>query len=183
VHLVRCTNCRREIEEFRAVLAGIRAVSSKDTLDWPEGEWKGLMARIRSVKQGPRPVSPFAPIPKKAWAYGFAIVLVLGIAALILKTILSPPATLLLTEIMMPTTAQPSRALRADETSSARYPQDLPFRVYERREGPDRVLLAAVPAPDKTTQNMMSMILVSQETGLKVHWTFNRNFDWKEKKK
>jgi hypothetical protein len=44
----------------------------------------------------------------------------------------------------------------------------------------DRAMLAAGPASEKTTQNLMSMTLVSQETSLKVHWTFNRNFEWKE---
>jgi hypothetical protein len=46
----------------------------------------------------------------------------------------------------------------------------------------DRTLLAAGTAPEKTTQNVMSMTLVSQETGLQVHWTFNKNFEWEEKK-
>jgi hypothetical protein len=30
------------------------------------------------------------------------------------------------------------------------------------------------------SQDVISMTLVSQESGLRVHWYFNKNFDWKE---
>jgi len=183
MHLERCADCGREIEEFRAALDGIRAVAGRETLDWPEAEWKGLMARVKSEKPGTRQVSPLSAIPKKAWAYGFAIILLLGIAALILRSILSPPAAPLLSEIITATPAQPSRSLKTDEAPSARYLRDVHFRVRtDRTEALDRATLAAGPTPEKTTQSLMSMTLVSQETGLKVHWTFNRNFEWKEKK-
>jgi hypothetical protein len=181
-HLERCSSCRKESGEFRDALAGIRAVAGRDALDWPEGEWKSLMARVRSAKQGPRHVPDFRTIPRKAWATGFAAVLVLGAAALILRGLLSPPATPLLSEILTATSPQPSRTLTKDEVPSGLFPQDVPFRVQRERRALDRVLLAAAPVPEKTTQKMMSMTLVSQETGLKVHWTFNRNFEWEEKK-
>jgi anti-sigma factor RsiW len=183
-HLERCANCRKEIEELRAALAGIRAVAGRDTLDWPEGEWKDLMARLKSEKPGPRPVSPLSAIPRKAWAYGFAILLVFGVVTLILRSLLSPPAAPLLSEIITATPAQPSRSLMTDEVPSVSYPRDVPFRVRrDRTEALDRAMFAAGRTPEKTTQNLMSMTLVSQETGLKVHWTFNRNFEWKEKKR
>jgi len=183
MHLERCADCGRALEELRAALDGIRAIAGRETLDWPEAEWKGLMARVKSEKPGPRPVSPIGAIPRKAWAYAFAIVLVLGIAALILRSILSPPAAPLLSEIVTATPAQPSRSLKTDEAPSFRYPRDIPFKVQrERTATPDRATLAAGPASEKTTQNLMSMTLVSQETGLKVHWTLNKNFEWKEEK-
>jgi hypothetical protein len=183
-HLERCTDCGREIEELRAALDGIRAIAGRETLDWPEAEWKGLMARVKSEKPAPRPVSPLSAIPRKAWAYGFAILLVFGVATLILRSLLSPPAAPLLSEIVTATPAQPSRSLKTDEAPSFRYPRDIPFKVQrERTAMPDRAMLAAGPAPEKATQNLMSMTLVSQETGLKVHWTFNKNFEWEEKKR
>jgi hypothetical protein len=49
------------------------------------------------------------------------------------------------------------------------------------RRALERTMLAAGPAPEKEAQIIMSMTLVSQETGLKVHWTLNKNFDWEEK--
>jgi hypothetical protein len=182
-HLQRCGDCRREIEEIRAALDGIRAVAGREILDWPEAEWEGLMAHVRSEKPAPRPVSRFSTIPRKAWAYGLAIVLVLGIAAFIMRNILSSPPAPLRSELIASTLAPPLRSLKIDEASSFRYPRDVPFRVRGSRMEPlDRAMLAAGPASEKTTQNLMSMTLVSQETGLKVHWTLNKNFEWKEEK-
>jgi hypothetical protein len=181
-HLERCTDCRTELDEFRAALDGIRAVAGRETLDWPEAEWNGLMARVKSERPKHHQVSRLGAIPRKAWAYGFAIVLVLGVSALILRSILSPPASPLLSEIISHTPAQPSRSLTIDEAASVSYPQDIPFRVPREQGELDRAVLAAGPAPEKTTQDLMSMTLVSQETGLKVHWTLNKNFEWEEKK-
>jgi hypothetical protein len=181
-HLERCANCRKESGEFRAALAGIRAVAGRDALDWPEGEWKSLMARVRSEKPESPRVSLLDAIPRKAYAYGFAFVLVLGIAVLIWRTILSPPHAPLLSEMIIPTPAQPSRSIAADRAGSGLDLRDIPFKILREKRSLDRTLLAAGPAPEKATQNMMSLTLVSQETGLKVHWTFNKNFEWEEKK-
>jgi hypothetical protein len=183
MHLERCADCRTEVEEIKTALDGIRAFANGEVIDWPEAEWNGLMARLKSERPKHHQVSRFDGIPRKAWAYGFAIVLVLGVAALILRSILSPPASPLLSEIISHTPAQPARSLTIDEAASVSYPQDIPFKVPREQGELDRAVLAAGPAPEKTTQYLMSMILVSQETGLKVHWTFNKNFEWKEKKR
>ena len=183
-HLERCPDCSAELKELKTALASVQAIANQGILDWPEAEWKGLMARVQSEKSGPRPVSSLGAIPKKAWAYGLAIILIAGIAILMLRSILSRPAVPLRSEIIASTPVQPSRSQKTDQAPSFRYPRDIPFQVQkERRATPDRAMLAAGSTPEKTTQNMMSMLLVSQETGLKVHWTFNRNFEWEEKKR
>jgi len=183
-HLRKCADCRKEIEEARAALAGVQSIAGQWILDWPEAEWKGLMARVKSEQPEPRRRSPLLPVfSRKSWAYGSALLLVLGAVFLTLKFLPSPPPASILTEIRMPTAGRPPRALSTDEAASARLPQDLPFKVYEDLKGSNQAMIAARPDPEKSTQNMMSMIMVSQETGLKVHWTFNRNFDWKEEKK
>ena len=183
MHLEKCADCRTEVEEIKTALDGIRAFANGEVIDWPVAEWNGLMARVKSERPKQHQVSRLGAIPRKAWAYGFAIVLVLGVSALILRSILSPPASPLLSEIISHTPAQPSRSLTIDEAASVSYPQDIPFRVPREQGELDRAVLAAGPAPEKTTQDLMSMILVSQETGLKVHWTFNKNFEWEEKKR
>ena len=181
-HLEGCPSCRKEVEELRAALAGIRAVASRETLDWPEGEWKSLIARVRSEKPKLRPVPVFRSVPRKAWAAGFLLVLALGIAALILRAILSSPAPSLLSEIITATATGPSRALVKDDVPSGSYPHDVPFRIRKEQGALDRTVLAAGHSPEKATQDLMSMTLVSQETGLRIHWTFNKNFEWEEKK-
>lgn len=181
-HLEECPSCRERLEELRAALAGLRAVAARETLDWPEGEWKGLMARVRSEESTPRPVPVFGVFPRKEWAAGFLIVLALGIAALILRAVLFSPTPSPLSEIITATAAEPSRALKQDKVPSGRYPQDVPFRIRKRQSAVDRTVLAARRSPEKITQDLMSMTLVSQETGLRIHWTFNKNFEWEEKK-
>ncbi len=37
-------------------------------------------------------------------------------------------------------------------------------------------------AEEALSQNGLSVTMVSNESGLKVHWYFNRNFDWEEEK-
>jgi Putative zinc-finger len=181
-HLEECPNCRERLEELRAALGGIRAIAGGEILDWPEGEWKVMMARLRSEEPRPRPVPVFGAFPRKAWAAGFLIVLALGIAALILRAILFSSAPSPLSEIMTATAAEPCRALRQDKIPAGSYPQDIPFRIRKRLSAVDRAVVAARRPPEKITQDLMSMTLVSQETGLKVYWTLNRNFTWEEKK-
>jgi len=182
-HLDRCADCRTKLKELRAALDGIRAVADSEVIDWPEAEWKGLMVRVKSENLEPRRGSPFGAIPKKAWAYGLAVALVLGIATLIWKSILLPPAAPLLSEIIIFTPARPSRSTMTERAGYGSYPQDVPFKVALEQRALDRAWLAAGTAPEKTTQDLMTITLVSQDTGLNVHWTFNRNFEWKEKKK
>jgi len=55
------------------------------------------------------------------------------------------------------------------------------WNVRPRPSGP-AVSQKAVSAADEKSrpQDLISMTLVSQESGLRVHWYFNKNFDWKE---
>lgn len=183
-HLEECPICRERVEDLRTALAGIRAVAGRETLDWPEEEWKGLMARVKSERSEPRRRSVLLPaVFQKSWAYGSALVLVLGISALILKSILAPPAAPPLAETAISTPAQPSRSFQIDQAPDARRLRDIPFRVQRSQEGVYLAALAAQPAPQQPAQNVLSLTLVSQETGLKVHWTFNKNFEWEEKKR
>jgi hypothetical protein len=39
---------------------------------------------------------------------------------------------------------------------------------------------AAAPEQESGSQDVISMTIVSQASGLKVHWYFDKNFEWKE---
>jgi hypothetical protein len=41
---------------------------------------------------------------------------------------------------------------------------------------------AAGPGEEQTPQSRLSMTLISNESGLRVYWYFNKDFDWKEEK-
>jgi hypothetical protein len=181
-HLRECSGCRSENKELKAALAGLRALAERDSLDWPEAEWKVLMAQVTAAKAEPRPVSAHGAIPRKAWAYGLALAIVLAGAVIIWRSFLSPPASPILAERLNPTTAQPCRSFQTQGTLPVSHPRDVPFQVRREKEEPDRATLAARQAAGKPAQDLLSLTLVSQETGLKVYWTFNRNFKWEEKK-
>lgn len=183
-HLDLCADCRAVLKEFMAALDGIRAIADRATVDWPEAEWKDLMARIKSEQPYPRRrFAPRAAFPRKAFAYGVASVLVFGISFLILRSILSRPAPPVSSEIVAATPALPFRSRVSGELPSGLYPQDIVFKDQRKPRAIHRAVLATGSAPEETSQNMMSMTLISQETGLKVHWTFNKDFEWKETKR
>jgi anti-sigma factor RsiW len=182
-HLEGCANCRTEVEEHKAALAGLQMLANHEALDWPEAEWKALMARVKSEMPGRRRGSLMGATPRRAWAYGFAAVLFLGIVGLILRSRLSPTAKPLFTEIVAFTPAPPARSLKTEEAFPASDPRDVPFQIRRSRlETVERATLAGGPASGKAAQDMLSLTLISQETGFKVHWTLNRNFEWEEKK-
>jgi hypothetical protein len=147
-------------------------------------EWNTVMARVKAERAGPRRAPLRLPAPaQRSWAYAAALILVLVAAWLTLRIIPSKPAPAGLTEIIAAPSVLPAPALSREDATKALQPQDRPYMITTRQKSPDRVVLAAGAPPEKATQDMMSMTLVSQKTGLQVHWTFNRNFDWEEKKK
>lgn len=183
-HLEKCPDCRQKIEEIRAALAGVRAIADRSILDWPEADWRRFMARVKS--ESPKPLlRPFLlpGLARRSWTYAAASILVLSAGILVLRIVRPRPTSAMLAETATSTPAQPGRPLSGKLDFLARSPQDRPFRVYADRKSPERVMLAAGPVPGRPAQEMMSMTLVSQKTGLQVHWTWNRNFDWEVKKK
>jgi hypothetical protein len=184
-HLEVCSDCRETAEEFRAALSGYRAAVRQQEFDWPEAEWKKLMHQI-TTQPAPRPVTSFQLIPKRAWSYGVAALLMLaGLTAfVVLRTGLLRRVPVLPIEILSSTEVQPSRPLDFAESHFPRLRQDVPFLAQvDKPRALESETLIAVSAGEKTLQDMLSMTLVSQETGLKVLWTFNRNFEWKEEEK
>jgi hypothetical protein len=182
-HLEECSVCQGMVEEFRAALAGLRTAARRDELDWPEAEWKRLMARIKAEPPARR-AFPLGMRPKPIWAYGAAALLLLTLSVIILRTRLFPPVPVQPAEILASTEVQPGRSLVFADSQFSRLQQDIPFRVRaERHRTIESEALISASAGGKTLQDILSMTLVSQETGLKVHWTFNRNFEWKEEGK
>ncbi|MGB7296386.1 MAG: zf-HC2 domain-containing protein [Candidatus Aminicenantales bacterium] len=183
-HLNECVDCREMAEEFRAALARIRTAAQRDELDWPEAEWQSLMERI-TTQPPPRPILSLRMNPRTAWAYGAAALFLLaGLMAFFLRTQLLRPVPVPPTAILAWTEVQPGRSFEITGNRFSPVQQDKPYR--DRTEQPRRLepeALTASLASHKASQDVLSMILVSQDTGLKVHWTFNRNFEWKEEEK
>jgi anti-sigma factor RsiW len=58
--------------------------------------------------------------------------------------------------------------------------QKLPWRSEERGVLQTRPQAAAQRSGESAGQDVLSMTIVSQETGLKIVWFFNKNFEWRE---
>jgi len=56
----------------------------------------------------------------------------------------------------------------------------LPLRPEERGALQARSQTTAQRPKESAGQDVLSMTIVSQETGLKIVWFFNKNFEWKE---
>ena len=182
-HLEGCPDCRRKADDFRAVRTEFLAAAAREERDWPEAEWKRLMARIKALTP-PRQALPLGMRLKPAWVYGAAVLLLLALPVISLGPRLFRPAAVPLTEILASTEVQRGRGLEFAESQIPHLRRDLPFQVREERaRAVESKTLAADSAGVKDSQDIVSMTLVSQETGLRVHWTFNRHFDWKEEAK
>jgi len=187
-HLEKCEACQKELEEYQAALAGLKAVASEEGQDWEESDWKSLMKKVMAEKAAPRAL-PFRPSqrlaawkPKFVWAYAFLLLLIVGSASVLLRSVLRRPAApRLVAESVTLTQTEPSRTFGPEKPILGQI-KDKPFAVKTKRDKTQRVepILRADLSRAKATQNLLSITLVSQETGLKVYWTFNKDFEWKE---
>lgn len=181
-HFEVCSDCRKEYEEFKAALAGLKTIARQEEQDWEESEWKRTIARATDRDMWPQS-RPFFAKPKIAWAYGFLILLVLGAGMLIFRNIMKRPSPDLSSESLSPTTLESRRNLKIDETAAARSLQDRLFLAESTSPKSARIKPSAPKlSEEKASQDILSVTLVSQQTGLRVYWTFDRNFDWKEEK-
>ncbi|MFB0565797.1 MAG: hypothetical protein ACETWK_08985 [Candidatus Aminicenantaceae bacterium] len=56
-----------------------------------------------------------------------------------------------------------------------------PSFIWEERES-ESEMISEIKKPPSGQQDIISMTIVSKETGIKIVWFFNKNFDLKEKK-
>ncbi len=190
-HLQACADCRRELMEYRASLAGIKTVAEKDEVrDWPESEWKALIKNVISQKAEPRE-SVHKASPRLAWAYGFAVLALLaGVGFLLRSVILKPkgipagPEKVIVKRIETPEAApgqekpqepkkQKNQIAAPVVTAKSRQTEPSPVQVAKTFGQPDL----------SKSQDTLSVTLVSKETGLKVTWIFDKNFEWKGEEK
>jgi len=173
-HLETCAECRRELEEYRKARSVVAdAVRGTPVGDWTPGEWRAVMNRIADEKRAPRGKSvSTAGAPKWAPAFASAATLIVVVAvSLLLKD--SP----IKTAGTQPGLSAGERASLARESGEGLLGVAAPGMANQpsasRRGGP------TAAAPDSSKQDVLTMTLVSPDTGLQVVWVFNRNFDWK----
>jgi hypothetical protein len=180
-HLEECKDCREELREYKAALASLKSLAPEEDKDWAESEWQSLMKKVTTEKI-PRRSLLFLPGSKVAWGYGLLLLLIMGLGVLFFRSIFrKPSAPLTLTEITS-TRVEQSRTFNPVERRISGQVQDSPYSVKTRgfELSPGDMMIASSHSLKKPSQDQLSVTLVSQETGLRVYWTFNKNFNWEE---
>ncbi len=172
-HLESCAGCRAELEAYRTALRMVTAaVREAPAADWTPDEWRAVLGRVvreKPAKRGPA-VEAQARAPKWVPTFASAAILIVIVAVgLLLKD--SP----IRTAGLQPGLSPGERAPRARDNGEGLLGLAAPGMTSQpsasRRGGP--------AAPASPSQDVISMTLVSPDTGLQVVWVFNRNFDWK----
>lgn len=85
-HVATCPSCRREADAYAGLRSAARALARADAPPaWSEAEWR---AAVRgAVASAPAPRRRIAPFLKPSLAYGLAVALTLGGAAVTLQSL------------------------------------------------------------------------------------------------
>ena len=173
---------RKDAREMAAVLDKAREISRNEpSTDWSETEWKEIMGAAVSQELERKPAGR-GPIWKPALSYGTLALVIVAIIGLALKnTVFKPmasPATqapvLARKPVPPPLPAVIAQAPRILAPKPAR------TRIHSRKPA----LPAARPRKpaslrEEVSQEVVSVKLVSPETGLQIVWFLDKNFEWK----
>ncbi len=156
-HLDSCPACRRELEEYRRALGTVRsAARAEDAPDWSDGEWRAVVARAVEGGRGGRDrrAAVRGPVLRPRWAVAAGAAAALVVAAVML--------------VWRNTGMRPGPAV----ASRAAGEHGLGLSATAPRAGEQRT-------GSVVEQDVVSVTLVSQETGLQVVWFFRKDFEWK----
>jgi hypothetical protein len=184
-HIGLCPDCRRELEELRAAIARVKAAAREESAgEWRDAEWKALMVRATAQKADRGRSAPFEPRPRWALASGLAAVVLLAVLAFIFRDSIfksqgtgAGQGTVVVKKEELkgrPEQPPPSKpAGKKGKSVPVIQPEYLANKVGKR--APEQ----KTPAKGVAGQDVLSVTMVSKESGLQVVWFFNRNFEWK----
>jgi hypothetical protein len=183
-HIDACSGCRRELEEYRSALARVRAAAREEGAgDWSEAEWKALMARVTAADAG-KARTAWATRPSWALASGVAAVVILAVTVFLFKdSIFKSSAG---TSGRLPAVVRREEPKTASEKPKATPPAKQETKrvplvqpEYFAKSGEKVSPSRETPVRAAAGQDVLTVTMVSQETGLQVVWFFNKDFEWK----
>jgi hypothetical protein len=191
VHLERCEMCRKDFRRYSAALRKVKELADRETPpEWTATEWRALIARTTSARTEKRPFvsSVFGPRPMTALARGLAGAVPAVVIGLVLwNTVLKPksspvfpaPAYVRKPE-PAPPILPPALQNKNDEKEPAVRSEEKSITVAQAQEHERPATRPKEPAAaqKEASQDVVSVTLVSQDSGLKVVWFLNRNFEW-----
>jgi hypothetical protein len=177
----------RRREETEAALIKIREIAkSEPGPDWAESEWKKIMASAVAQKFEGQKAKPRLKW-KPALAYGFGSAIILVIVGLILRnTILkhkasplgpSPALVHKSSPRQLPSPTEPTEKKKDNEVRS----DDRPIVAARavKPSMPETRPKKPAAAGTEGSQDVVSVTLVSQDTGLRITWILDKKFEWK----
>jgi len=194
-HLKACAACRAELDAFRTALDRARGLDGAAGHSWNDAAW--AKAVRRAVAQGSEPAAAKPRLVLRPAVIAAAGAVLIGVAALLLvltRNSLRPREVLeartegAKTEVPAATEHKPEpspgtadqKIVKRDLKKKTESPLLAAGRIKPSPAPIDRALTgAAAPVAPSPTQDIVSATFVSQETGLKVVWFFDRNFNWK----
>jgi len=191
-HLERCEMCRKDFRRYSAALRKVKELADRETTsEWMDTEWRALIARTTSARIEKRSFvsSVFEPKPMTALARGFTVAVPAVVIGLVLWNTLSKPKT----SPVGPTPAyvrrpEPTPPITPSTQQNQNEEKEPDVRTLEKPVLVARAPTAERPAPHSSesapeakegSQDVVSVTLVSQDTGLKVVWFLDKNFEWK----
>lgn len=174
-HLEKCPLCQQELEEYKLALERIKILAQEEEKkDWAEAEWKALMERAIAQK-GERIFIPAGWLQKRKYALAF--IPIMFIASIGIVYIFWNRLSLKPREIPF----KPEKTI----AQKVELPPLSPEKIIEVRTkiASPTAFSTAESAEKAETPETLTLVLVSPETGLKITWIFNKNFEWKEEEK
>jgi hypothetical protein len=189
-HIQTCASCQKELKEYKTALTRIRSLAQKEEAkDWSENEWKALMKKAVSEEMEPK-TFPFKINPKLAFAYGFALLAILILAGILIKYFVLKPKSI--TPLAKPTIVKkiespkiPPIPPQQEKTPEVIKPEQplVVAKVQKPVAPPVQRAQTESELNEQKPQDVVSVTLISKDTGLKVIWFFDKNFEWKGEEK
>ena len=194
-HIKTCAACRAELDAYRSTLDRARKLDGAAGHSWNEAAW--AKAVRRAAAQGGRPAAARPKFVLRPAVIAVAGVVLIAAVALLLVLTRHPlrPREVLEArkegvplEIPAPLEQKPTPTpvptkqtiVNRDSIKKPETPLLAAGRIKPSPAPIDRALTGAeAPAPPSPAQDIVSATCVSRETGLKIVWFFDRNFDWK----
>jgi len=194
-HIKTCAACRAELDAYRSALDRARELDGAAGHSWNEAAW--AKAVRRAVAQGGRPAAArpkFALRPAVIAVAGVVLIAAVALLLVLSRHPLRPREVLearkegVPLEIPAPLEQKPTPTpvptkqtiVKRDSIKKPETPLLAVGRIKPSPAPIDRALTGAeAPAPPSPAQDIVSATFVSRETGLKIVWFFDRNFDWK----
>ncbi len=183
-HIENCEKCRREFLEYQSVLRKIKDISRDEEVNWDDREWTALVKKATS--QNIEKKSSISILLTRPAFLTLGLILFVSFALIFfardwinkkeIQTVKKSEVTAKLEKGEI----KPSREERIEPVREKGLSRNELQAKKRRMIAKRKVQSVKMEKKTEPEQTMISMTIVSEETGLKIVWFFNKNFEWEE---